>query len=388
MQSPPCAQLMSKAARTIPVVAPEQIESFRLRRHHLLDLKPADPVSICRDVCGIQAQVMAAAYIQFWARNHAITKLAIQDSLRKSRALVKTSLMRQTLHIIPADEFSLYVSGQRSARIAGALRIMAKFGIDRQEADALTSLILNVLASGPLDRPAINAAIRPRVSKRVRSWMEQVWSILRIPFAEGLVCYGPEEGSQVRFVRVDNWLPKSTLISETQAQIQLLRKYLRAYGPANVHDFSHWAGIPMATSRNAFAELKHELREVGVGGKTREILQEDLAILTRRNANSAEVRLLPLFDPYLLAHAEKHHLVESSHYKRVYRNQGWISAVVLINGRIGGTWSYWSEGKKVAVEMKPFKKLQSSTRKSIELEVASLSSFFIKEVEIRYAVWQ
>jgi hypothetical protein len=98
--------------------------------------------------------------------------------------------------------------------------------------------------------------------------------------------------------------------------------------------------------------------------------------------------LLPLFDPYLLAHAEKHHLVESLHYKRVYRNQGWISAVVLINGRIGGTWSYWSEGKKVAVEMKPFKKLQSSTRKSIELEVASLSSFFIKEVEIRYAVWQ
>ena len=43
----------------------------------------------------------------------------------------------------------------------------------------------------------------------------------------------------------------------------------------------------------------------------------------------AEARQL---DPYLLAHRDKDHLLSAEHYKRVYRNQGWISPVVLIDG--------------------------------------------------------
>jgi uncharacterized protein YcaQ len=375
---------MTKTTKTTPAATPQQIEVFRLQRHHLRDAKPADPVTIARDICGVQAQVMSAAYLQFWARNHSITKAEIKDLLVKSRKLVKTSLMRQTLHVIPADEFPLYISAQRSARVAGALRIMLKFDITPQEGDAVTALILDTLAAGPLARPAINAAIRPQVSKRVRNWMDQVWSILRIPFAEGLVCYGPEEGNQVTFVRSDQWLPKSKPVPETAAQLALLRKYLRAYGPANVHDFSHWAGLPMTVSRKTFADLKDELREITVSGDPCAILQEDFALLTRRKVDRDSVRLLPLFDPYLLAHAEKHHLVEELHYKRVYRNQGWISAVILIDGKIGGTWSYAIEGKKIIVQITPFKKLPKSTRSLLELEAASLSSFVGKELEMQH----
>ena len=86
---------MGKATKTTRVATPEQIEAFRLQRHHLLDSKSADPITIARDICGVQAQVMSAAYLQFWARNHSITKAAIKDLLFKSRTLVKTSLMRR-----------------------------------------------------------------------------------------------------------------------------------------------------------------------------------------------------------------------------------------------------------------------------------------------------
>src|SRR4029077_16056255 len=52
----------------------EGIARFRLWRHHLLDDPPQDAVTICRDMCGVQAQVMSAAYLQLWTRNHAITR--------------------------------------------------------------------------------------------------------------------------------------------------------------------------------------------------------------------------------------------------------------------------------------------------------------------------
>src|SRR5713226_6157652 len=133
---------MPKTPLSIPAGA---IARFRLRRHHLLDETPADAVTISRDMCGVQAQVMSAAYLQLWTRNHAITRAEIESALWKTRTLVKTSLMRQTLHLIPTDEFPLYIAAQKPSRVAGALRIMAKFGIAREEAEALTTLIMDAL---------------------------------------------------------------------------------------------------------------------------------------------------------------------------------------------------------------------------------------------------
>src|ERR1700730_15699147 len=105
---------------------PKDIARCRLRRHHLLDEPPADAVTLCRDVCGVQAQVMSAAYLQMWARNHVISKDEISRALWQTRTLVKTSLMRQTLHLIPADEFALYLAALRPSRVAQALRAMAR----------------------------------------------------------------------------------------------------------------------------------------------------------------------------------------------------------------------------------------------------------------------
>ena len=385
---------------SIASLSSPEIASFRLRRHHLGDEIPADPVTICRDICGVQAQVMSAAYLQLWARNHTISRAEIETALWKSRTLVKTSLMRQTIHLVPADEFLLYISALRNSRVAGALRIMAKFGISPEEAGALTALIMNALSSGPLSRAAITAAVRPRVSKRVRAWMEKVWSIVRIPVAEGLICYGPGEGNQVKFIRVDHWLPKVRLpklkpFSEIKAQSELFRKYLRAYGPATANDFAHWAGIPMKDSRQACEHLKDknedknknknkdEVVQVAAEGTTCMMLRDDLRSLSGPPPDRGSVKLLPIFDPFLLAHAEKDHLVESRHYKRVYRNQGWISPVILLEGKIAGTWSYKFQGQKIIVDIVPFEKLLRPIHKQIEDEAASLAAFFNKEIKIQ-----
>ena len=109
------SQHSTKVSQDVPFSA-EQIHAFRLRRHHLLDQSAKDLVTICRDVCGVQAQIMSAAQLQLWARNHAITPEMVNDALWKTRSLVKTSLMRQTLHLVPADEFPLYIAAHKKTR--------------------------------------------------------------------------------------------------------------------------------------------------------------------------------------------------------------------------------------------------------------------------------
>jgi uncharacterized protein YcaQ len=364
----------------------DPIASFRLRRHHLLDEPPAGAVTICRDMCGVQAQVMSAAYLQLWTRNHAITRAEIESALWKTRTLVKTSLMRQTLHFIPTDEFPVYISALRACRRAGALRVMERCGISPQQAEDITQATLQVLANGPCGRTEIVAALRPKASKAARFWIENSWGLVRVPVADGLVCYGSGENNQANFIRVDQWLPKSKmrLMPAGEAQSALLRKYLRAYGPATLADFSHWAGIPMAEVKLLGPQVDSEIAEISQGKQPLLLMRKDAAVMEKTSEQPSSIRLLPNFDVYLLAHRGKDHLLSAKHYKRVYRNQGWISPVVLIDGAVAGVWSYKPQGKRLSVEIEPFGKLSSAERAGIEREAEGLALFFQSDLGIRF----
>jgi hypothetical protein len=366
----------TKVSHDVPFSS-EQIHAFRLRRHHLLDQSAKDLVTICRDVCGVQAQIMSAAQLQLWARNHAITPEMVNDALWKTRSLVKTSLMRQTLHLVPADEFPLYIAAHKNARAKAVLSIMARCRITREEADALSALILEELKAGPAPRAAITAAVRPKVSKRLRVWMDKVWSIVRLPVIEGLVCYGPGEGNQATFIRTEHWLPAQSRVDavkfdEVQAQKELFRKYLRTYGPATLHDFAHWSLISMAEVRALRPLLDSEIAEHN--GLL--LLREDMRILQATSPELNSVHLLPYFDVYLLAHRFKEHFLKPRFYKRVYRNQGWISPVVLINGEIAGVWSYKLARKTLEIEIELFARVGSRTRRQIKERAAELADLF------------
>jgi hypothetical protein len=361
----------TKVSNDVPFSA-EQIHAFRLRRHHLLDQSAKDLVTICRDVCGVQAQIMSAAQLQLWARNHAITPAVVNDALWKTRSLVKTSLMRQTLHLVPADEFPLYIAAHKNARAKAVLSIMARCKITRDEADALSALILEELKAGPAPRAAITAAVRPKVSKRLRVWMDKVWSIVRLPVIEGHVCYGPGEGNQATFIRTEHWLPAQPKVDEVQAQKELFRKYLRAYGPATLKDFAHWSLISMAEVKALRPLVDAEVADYdGVL-----VLREDVKALQSDSFSQSSVHLLPYFDVYLLAHRFKEHFLKAQFYKRVYRNQGWISPVVLIDGQIAGVWSYKLSRKALEIEIELFARVDSRIRKQIKDRAAELADLF------------
>ena len=173
-------------------------------------------------------------------------------------------------------------------------------------------------------------------------------------------------------------------MSATEAQCTLLRKYLHAYGPATLTDFSHWAGIPMQEVRPLRALLGSELAEIPGEKKDSLLLREDVAVLNSSPAVKGSVRLLPNFDSYLLAHREKDHLLSAKHYKRVYRNQGWISPVVLIDGAIAGVWSHKLQGKRLLINIEPFGKLSKTERAGIEREGERLALVFESELDFQF----
>jgi hypothetical protein len=364
-----------------------QISAFRLARHHLVDQTPADFTTICQNVCGVQAQMMAAAEMQLWARTHNLTRAGIHSALYKSRVLVKTSLMRQTLHLIPAADFSIYISALKTSRVDALRRIMSKYGgITQKETEVLNGLVVEVLRDGPMTQRELTEHIMPKVGKKIRTYMKLAWSIqlFRPALVEGLICYGPERDKKATFVRVDQWLPKHQEVPALEAKQILLRRYLRTYGPATLRDFSKWAGMSMAEVSSVWGSIKEELSEVSIEGKKGFILNKDYEQLADSDLGDQIVRLLPHFDPYMLGHAEKNHLIDSTNYKRVYSNQGWILPVILLNGRVIGGWSYTHHGKRWVLMIEPFGKFSKIIYPKIEEEAASLGNFLETSWEIKF----
>jgi hypothetical protein len=261
---------------------------------------------------------------------------------------------------------------------------MSKFGIEQREADQLNEAVMQALVEGPLKQQELTRLVKPKLGKNVRTWMDRVWSIFRLAIVEGLICYCPEKGSQATFVRVDQWLPKQRRISEGDAQQTMLRRYLRAYGPATISDFAKWTGFPMPEAKAVWAQIQDELLEVDVEGQAGWMLREDLLVAKGGGDQQAILRLAPSFDPYMLGHASKNHLLDPVHYKKVFRSAWWISPVVLLNGRVIGTWSSRRQGKTLVLEIEAFGKLTRSVRARIGEEAESLGAFLHLAPAVRF----
>ena len=163
---------------------------------------------------------------------------------------------------------------------------------------------------------------------------------------KGLVCYGPDEGNEITYVRTEDWLPKQKSIDPESAQRFLLRAYLRAYGPATARDFAFWSGISMKEVAAAWKSIEDEFAKWNWKTARLTSCAKIEATLRKSSLKNPNLRLLANFDVFLLAHAEKSHMVHDRHYKKIYRNQGWISPVILLDGKVIGTWSQKVTGKE------------------------------------------
>jgi uncharacterized protein YcaQ len=394
-----CESAVTKQ-RTPRAIRGDQVAAFRVARHHLGSagserIRPPDPgasrrprpanpslVDVCGDICGVQAQVMSAAEQQLWTRRQQSTRVEIQAALWEARALVKTTCMRRTLHLLAAEDFPLYMTALKSSSMETMYSHLARLGGGPKHAATMIATVMEALADGPQTQQELIARAKRAAAPSMRRWLQYSWSALRPAIIEGLIVYGPPRGNEVTFVRVDQWLPRSRTIDDEDARRELVRRFLSAFGPATVLDFMKWSGIRAAEARPTWASLDDELATVSVDGMSQSVLRRDLAALID-HAPDGSLRLLPNFDPFLLAHATKDHLVEKRHYKRVYRNQGWITPVVLVDGRVAGIWSAETRGRAVAVDVQMFAPLSRATRACIERETAALAAFLGAKRDVR-----
>lgn len=337
-----------------------------LARQLLLERADVPVPDAVAHLCGMQAQEPQEPFIGLWSRLRAFDPAVLSDLL-SGRGLVRTHLMRRTVHLLTADDTLAWRARHEAMlrqRVLGTYRRELE-GIDLDE---LAAAGRAVMADGePRSMAELVGALAARWPAPPPRALGEMLIAALVP-----VTQTPPRGlwrtkAGVRNVLLSSWLgrqpePASPDGSDPVGQA-LVRRYLAAFGPAASADLRAWcglAGLPAAVSaiREELVSFRDE--------RGRELF--DLPGAPRPDPDTpAPVRFLPAFDNAILGYHDRGRIIDDAHRGLSVAGE----RVVLVDGRVAATWSVDTG----TVVVTPLGRLSQADRTAAAEEGRELAAF-------------
>jgi winged helix DNA-binding protein len=386
----------TKGQRRAPEPAAElswrQVMAWRVRRHHLDRRVPAKRMlEVASELCGLHAQVMSSAELTLWARVEGLQPDAVSRALWKDRTLVKTWAMRGTLHLLPAAEYGTWQAVLDTYRNYEKPAWGKYFRVTPGEVEELLAACREALDGRKLTREELAERVGEITgSAELGEKLRESWGALLKPASfRGVLCFAPSWGQNVRFTRPDRWLGRQAAVPVDEAQGEVTRRFLAAHGPATREELGRWLAFTPAAAGRLLAGLGDEVAPVDVEGAAAWMLASDVKEVAKasppRSAN-----LLPGFDQYVIC-STKHagDLMPGGaggpFRDRIHRKQGWVSPVLLVDGRMDGVWRHERRGKRLVVEIEPFVTVPKWARAAAEEEARRLAGFLGGDLSVSWS---
>jgi hypothetical protein len=351
--------------------------------------KRADWLEAVRRTGGLQAQVMSAAELELRARVDGLSPNDVESALWEKRTLLKTWAMRATLHLIAVPDLALYAAARSLYDTRNWEYYFKYYGIPARILKAYLEAAPAVLSDQPLTREEFAAAVTDLTgSAELESLiLDKGWGTPLKPLAwRGDLAFGPSNGQNVTFVNPARWAGSWRRVEPYPALQEVARRYLRTYGPATPESFARWWELRLVPARKLFRSLEDELEPVSVEGWGAFALKSTLDSMIE-SAPSGTINLLPLFDAYVMGIGRERAiepLIAAAHKFKVYREAGWISAVVLADGRMEGVWTYETQRALTTVTIRMFSPPKRAVKKGLAAEAERLGEFLDTRVMIKY----
>jgi len=365
----------------------------RLRRHFLIQPEPRDRlVEVVGTVCGIHAQILQAAELSLGLRVAGATRADVRAELWERRRLVMTYGTRGTLHVFPATELPMWMAAMRARGTQPSASQLAWMHLEPAQHEAIVRAIAEALDGRCLTREQLGDEVACRVGSWALERLFPAWGgtwprwlgAIGSAAVAGVLCFGPNQGSRVTFVRPDQWLDGWSEVAQEDALAEVLRRYLAAFGPATRREFAQWFALGPSAALAAWRQLGDEVIEVDVEGHRTSMLAADAALSPMAVHDS--LRLLPQFDCYVVGGHPRHALIPALAAGRAPAYAGgWVKTarqaravlagpmpVLLIDGVVAGVWQRRRRGNRVDVRVEPFVPLTNRQHERLEEEVTRI----------------
>ncbi|GAA2688290.1 winged helix DNA-binding domain-containing protein [Streptomyces aculeolatus] len=309
-------------------------------------------------VFAVQAQDVEAAALGLRARAYGLTRTAVREALEERRTLFRGWFMRGTLHLVPAADvhWLLALYGPRLASRTG--RRYRDLGLDEDLCERAERVVADAVAAhGPLTR----AELAERLARvGVEPAGQAPIHVIRRTALAGLVCHGPLRAGEPTYVALHDWLPPPAGPQPAGDDVvrELVRRYLRGYGPAGPDDFAAWSGLPPGTARRVWPQDAETAADPTAGPAA--------------DPTAPDVRLLPAYDNYWLGWRDRDAAIPPESVRAVRPGGGQIRAAVTVNGRAAGTWTRPRRGN---VQVRMFAEGPDRVAADVTAEAADVARF-------------
>jgi len=358
----------------------------RLARRHFLAGSADSIDGVVTDLVALHATDPATPYLSLWARLPGFTVADLDAELYERRTLVKHLAMRRTLWTVRSEDLRL-IQSSASDRVADneRRRLVAdvqKAGItedgDRWLDTACAAVLRHLAGHGESTAKELREAL-PELAGRYDYAPGKRWGgetplaprVLTVLSGRGDIVRGPNAGgwtiSRPRWTPMAAWLP-SLLDPKTPevARAELVRRWLRAFGPATVTDIKWWFGNTLTWARHALQDI--DAVDVDLDGTTGFALPDDLD-------DDPDVEpwcaLLPGLDVTTMGWFDRDWYV-GGHRGQVFDSNGNGGATAWWNGQIVGGWGQDANGR---VEVRLLEDMGRDGQRALRRRAAELTAW-------------
>lgn len=305
-----------------------------LARQLLLERRRLPAAEAVRRLVALQAQYSPSPYLALHARVEGFAVADLERALRRG-TVVKSTLMRGTLHLVHAAAYPAYASA---------------WGFQARR------MLAPTVRAGDAAAPAVLAAVagflrEPRTTDEIRSFTRELTDGRLSDGNEGLdlaratlpLVHVPPSGlwrqhGKFSLVRWDASARGRAAVPEDPAAgtVALVRDYLAAFGPATREDVAAFTWLRFHQLDPALAALEPLRRLTDARG--RELLDLPRAPLPREDV-ATPVRFLAKWDAAIISHRDRTRIVPPGFHQQLFgARNGEVPPTFLVDGQVAGTW--------------------------------------------------
>ena len=354
----------------------DQIRYYRLHSHHLDVIDPKSDPNQLAGACGMQNTPPGAWETALFNRIPDCPPAEMERLLYQEKSLIQAWSLRGAPVVFPAEESDVFLSAlipENEEPWIYTNGILLALDFLQMSFEELFRIFLSVM-------PQLNGrriVSKTELDQTIAGWMlpllpaakQGLWNrpsmygnpgkqtvggaavsfFLRPASFHGLVVFGEREGISPTFTSYQSWAGHSLKIGEG-AQKQLVRKFLRCYGPATLDSFLRWLGCSRDQGRRLWETVSEEIEPVLAAGKKAYFLAADKDRLFSPDAPQRDLLLLGGHDPYLDQRDRFVLQPDPSLHKQIWKLQT-NPGVVLSRGEIIGIWTGKKKGNGLEIKI-------------------------------------
>lgn len=292
----------------------------------------------------IQAQDYNQALWAIGLRIPGSTKSDVEQSIFEKK-IVRTWIMRHTIHFVSLQDVQWMLELSSERMIKKYLNHVEKnTGLTVKQLNQATEILYLALKKHQqLTRPEIRGVLE---NAGIPTGQQGLYHILWYAAQSGIVFIGPMKGKQQTFLLIEEWMPKSTSLTQEEALKKLTICYVTSHGPATVHDFSWWSGLTISAAKKGM-QLAH--KEVFKEIHNKKEYWSSVKGLIDSNDDGMNLTFLPSLDEYLIGYKDRTDVISAEVYAKIDPKKNGIFFPLIESGQVVGSWK--PEHKSTAINL-------------------------------------